>query len=243
MRLGLIGKSLQHSFSARYFAEKFAQEGLSDFSYQNYELPTISALPALLQKEKLDGFNVTIPYKEQVLPFLSSLSADAKAIGAVNTVKADAQGLHGYNTDWQGFSDSLQPLLQAHHQPALILGSGGAARAVYYALSQLGIEATTVSRHPGPGVLSYAEASQQLADYPLVINTTPLGTFPKSWEKPPLELAIVSKNHLFYDLVYNPPETMLLQQARKRGAVTKNGYEMLVLQAEKSWQIWQAHNP
>lgn len=238
MKLGLIGKSLEHSFSPRYFAGKFRRAQLSGYSYQRFELPQIDDFPALIDEEDPDGLNVTIPYKTQVIPYLDELTDSARSIGAVNTIAFSQGRSTGHNTDWIGFRDSLTPLLKPHHKQALILGSGGASKAVRYALENLGIATLTVSRNPKAGEVDYREASERLQQFPLVINTTPLGTFPKTEEMPPLSLANVSEIHLFYDLVYNPAETRLLSKVRAKGAQIKNGYQMLELQAEAAWQFW-----
>lgn len=239
MHLGLIGKSLKHSFSKKYFTEKFEQEGLSGHSYSNFELSDISELPTLLTKNRqLAGLNVTIPYKETVLPYLNTLSAAAKKIGAVNTIRIRDKQMEGFNTDVYGFEESLRPLLPKQPLKALILGSGGASKAVAFVLRRLNIDYEIVSRLAGDTHLSYVQASDSLDDYLLVVNTTPLGTFPSTEEMPALRLDKVSKNHLIYDLVYNPEKTRLLAEAEKHGASIKNGHEMLILQAEKAWEIW-----
>jgi shikimate dehydrogenase len=240
MKFGLIGKSLKHSFSQSYFTEKFKAEGLAQHSYQNFELGSIGELVALKHNHpKLKGLNVTFPYKEVVLPFLKSLSADAQAIGAVNTIALKNGELHGYNTDWQGFMKSVDPLLSIHHQRCLVLGSGGAAKAVGYALEQLGMTYLLVSRSPkGSNEVGYLEASTLLADHRVLINTTPLGTFPEVNSRPPIELGNLSKEHLVYDLIYNPEKSLLLKEAEIKGAQIANGLKMLELQAELSWRIW-----
>lgn len=239
MQLGLIGKSLAHSFSKKYFEEKFRRENLVGYSYENFELPDIGHFPKLLKEHPgLRGLNVTIPYKTEVIPYLHSLSAEAEKIGAVNSILIEDGRLRGFNTDYFGFKKSLETWIKPAHKKALVLGSGGAARAVKFTLDQLGISHLTVSRQPTAGEVSYPEAGPLLKDHTLVINTTPLGTFPKIDEMPPLELEYVSENHLFYDLIYNPAKSLLLQKADSRGANTFNGSQMLRLQAEKAWQIW-----
>ncbi len=239
MKLGLIGRSLQHSFSRDYFKRKFESAGLGHHSYVNFELSHISEFPALIQNHpNLRGLNVTIPYKTEIIPYLDTLSHEAREIGAVNTILIDGDKLKGYNTDAHGFAASLNPLLQQHHTRALILGTGGASKAIAYTLARLNIHYVKVSRTPLPGQINYREASEKLDQFPLVINTTPLGTFPDINNIPPLELDKVSENHLFYDLVYNPEKTRLLTEAEQKGAVIKNGYDMLILQAERAWEIW-----
>lgn len=239
MQLGLIGKSLKHSFSRTYFSEKFERENLKGFSYQNFELESIEQFPELLKTNpQLHGLNVTIPYKEKVIPFLDNLSPEAEKIGAVNTILNQNGTLTGFNTDVFGFENSLKPLLKREHQKALILGTGGASKAITYTLQKLDIQYVKVSRQPKDGELTYGQAAELLDEYLIVVNTTPLGTFPKTEEIPPLTLDKVSENHLFYDLIYNPPQTAFLRQAAHQGAQIKNGHEMLILQAEKAWQIW-----
>lgn len=239
MHFGLLGKSLKHSFSRAYFSEKFEREGLSGFSYSNFEIEDISLFPDLIAANpQLNGLNVTIPYKESVIPFLDEISSEAEEIGAVNTISIHDGKLKGYNTDVFGFTNSLKPLLKPHHKKALILGTGGASKAVAFALQKLDIQYIKISRTPSSTERNYTHASEILDSYPLVINTTPLGTYPKTAEIPPLALDKVSENHLFYDLIYNPAETALLKAAAAHGAQIKNGHDMLVLQAEKAWEIW-----
>lgn len=241
MELGLIGRTLQHSFSRNYFEAKFARQGLSGYSYSNFELQEIGELPKLLETNpELQGLNVTIPYKEAVLAYLDKLSDEAQQVGAVNTIAIRNGKLFGFNTDVYGFRESLRPLLKPHHKNVLVLGTGGASRAVVYALRQLNLKAQLVSRKPQANILGYEEATTRLSEFQIVVNTTPLGTFPKIDEKPPLNTARVLENYLFYDLIYNPGETEFLREAKSRRASTKNGHEMLILQAEKAWEIW--HN-
>jgi len=242
MHLGLLGKSLDHSFSRTYFHDKFERENLRQHTYTNFEIENINRFPELLKNNpQLNGMNVTIPYKQEIIPFLNHLSAEAEQIGAVNTIKISDSRLIGHNTDIYGFEKSLKPLLKNHHKQALVLGTGGAAKAVTFVLNKLGIEYHFVSRNPIQREFDYHHASSVLDDFNLVINTTPLGTYPKTSEIPPLALDKVSENHLFYDLIYNPPETAWLKAAAQRGAQVKNGYEMLVLQAEKAWEIWNEY--
>mgnify|MGYP006286004803 CR=1 FL=1 len=241
MELGLIGRSLGHSFSRAFFNNKFEQEGLSGYHYRNFELARINEFPALLQKHpQLAGLNVTIPYKSQIIPLLDVISEEALEIEAVNVIRIRNGSTTGFNTDHSGFRESLMPLLRGIEDQALILGSGGAARAVVYALKSLGIKSQVVSRKPTSDQMSYRDAGIQLAEFPLVVNCTPLGTYPEQEQMPPLPLDNVSENHLFYDLIYNPAKTRWLKQAEKRGARAKNGYEMLVRQAEAAWRIWHA---
>jgi shikimate dehydrogenase len=237
---GLTGYPLSHSFSPRYFSEKFARQGIQA-SYQLFPLPDISGLRELISLHpQLLGLNVTIPHKETVLPYLDILSEEARAIGAVNCIHIKNKLLTGYNTDVTGFSQSLTPLLQPYHTRALILGTGGAAKAVRYALDHLGIEWKEVSRTPAVNQLGYeALDADVIQSYPLIINTTPLGMYPHTDACPALPYEALGPEHLLYDLIYNPEETFFLARGKARGARTKNGLEMLELQAEASWHIWQ----
>ncbi|MCP4439416.1 MAG: shikimate dehydrogenase [Aureispira sp.] len=241
---GLIGRKLSHSFSPKYFAQKFNKEGILNTEYLAFPLTTIEEFPVLFQKqENLVGLNVTIPYKTTVIPFLDKVDCAASEIGAVNTIRLHNGELHGFNTDVYGFEQSLQPLLKPYHQKALVLGTGGAAKAVCYVLQQLNIPFKLVSRNPHASQLSYQIISPQLLEeYLLVINTTPLGMYPNINEAPSLPYLSVGNKHLFYDLVYNPQKTLFLQRAEAQGATIKNGLEMLHLQAEKAWQIWNNPN-
>ena len=236
-RFGLIGYPLSHSFSPSYFAKKFADLGIKDSEYLAYELEDIPRVEALLQSG-VKGLNVTIPYKEQVIPYLDRLSDEAKKIGAVNTIKISEEGVVGYNTDVYGFQKSLELFLGGKKiEKALVLGSGGAAKAVKFALETLGILFTTVSRQAS--FLQYQDLSKKIIDdHQLVINTTPLGMSPKIHTCPNIPYHLLSDEHFLYDLVYNPEKTLFLKQGSARGASVKNGYDMLVLQAEKSWEIW-----
>ncbi len=241
MEFGLIGYPLGHSFSPAYFQEKFGREGI-DASYEAFPLPQIGALPELLHaRPGLRGLNVTIPYKEAVLPLLDALHPDAAAIGAVNCIAIRNGQLTGYNTDWIGFAESLAAWLGPLPRRALVLGTGGASKAVLFALQRLGIEAATVSRTRKKADYGYGELSpDRLRAHPLVVNTTPLGTAPDVDAAPPLPYAALTPEHALYDLVYNPPETRFLREGAQRGAAVKNGYEMLVRQAEAGWTIWSA---
>lgn len=237
---GLVGRDISYSFSADYFAKKFAKKGLDNYSYQNFDIKDISKLPKIIKKAKgLKGLNVTIPYKEEVIPLLDSLSKNAAIIGAVNTIVVSKKGLKGYNTDHYGFRKALKPLLQPHHQKALILGTGGASKAIAFALRKLKIEYDFVSRTATDVIFSYDCLTQDVFDdYHIIINTTPLGTYPDVDASPPINYSLFTNKHIAFDLVYNPAETAFLRQAKQFGAVTKNGYDMLVHQAEKSWEIW-----
>jgi len=239
-RFGLIGKTLTHSFSQTYFSKKFEQEGLADTVYQNFELPQIQDIDTLLdQYPDLQGFNITIPYKEEILPYLFQQNEMVKAVGACNCVRVVDGKFYGFNTDVIGFCDSLQPQLKPHHTKALILGWGGAAKAVAYALKSLGIEYLVVSRKKTEGGVTYTEINRELLQlYTLIINTTPLGMYPNVDAAPQIPYQHLSSQHFLFDLVYNPTQTQFLQLGAQQGAQTANGYNMLIGQAEESWRIW-----
>jgi shikimate dehydrogenase len=241
-RYGLIGYPLTHSFSQRYFTEKFQREGIMGCSYSTFSLPSIGELPGILAEPGLCGLNVTIPYKEQVLPFLGAKSPVVEAIGACNCIRIEDGVLTGHNTDVVGFEISLLKKLSGHHRQALILGTGGASKAVEYVLRKLGIGYQLVTRTPsGPGMIGYAEVDGLLLEtHTLIINTTPLGMHPHVEESPPLPYEALTSRHYLFDLIYNPVRTLFLQKGEERGAVVENGWEMLILQAEESWRIWTA---
>ena len=241
---GLIGYPLKHSFSYRFFGEKFTKERI-DAQYLNFEIADIDRLPDIIKEyTKLAGLNVTIPYKEQVIPFLDELDPTAKAIGAINVNKIDRRGdnihLKGFNSDYIGFRDSISPLInpEVHHK-ALILGTGGASKAVEYGLKDLNIETQYVSRSKKEGVITYADLSEEvMSEYTVIINASPIGTFPNIDECPDIPYNYIGKKHLLYDLVYNPAVTKFLDLGKKQGAKIKNGEEMLELQAIAAWHIW-----
>jgi shikimate dehydrogenase len=242
---GLIGYPLSHSFSKLFFTEKFEKESIQDTIYELFPLPEIEGLEDLLENDQLAGLNVTIPYKVAVLPFVDELDPAAAEIGAVNCLKIEnspgRRFIKGFNTDAYGFEASLKPLLQLHHQKALILGDGGAASAVKYVLNKLGISYLSVLRKPKSGAIEYGQVDQALLDsHHIIINTTPLGTFPNVGDCPQIPYDFLTAKHLAYDLVYNPKETLFLRLVKEKGGVTKNGLEMLELQAERSWEIWNA---
>ena len=243
-RLGLIGKNIDYSFSRTYFEEKFHQENIDTYSYENFDLSTISLLPDLLRDPSIIGMNVTIPYKQQVLPYLDEIVGDAIAIGAVNTIRFDAKGRAiGYNTDIYGFEKALLDMLPSLPERALILGTGGAAKAVAYVLSKNNIEATYVSRNAKKDVLSYKDLDTSvLSSHLLIINCSPVGTFPNVEEAPDIPYDFLGSNHNLFDLIYNPEKTRFLQEGEQRGARIQNGRPMLEYQAEKSWEIWR-QNP
>lgn len=239
-RYGLIGRNISYSFSRHYFSEKFAAEGI-DATYENFDLQDISAFPEVLLKHpNLKGLNVTIPYKETIFPFLDAIDPVAAEIGAVNTIHfgKDAK-LTGYNTDHEGFAGAIRPYLMPYHQKALILGTGGASKAVKYALDSLKIPSSFVSRKLSGNTILYRDLSRKILDsHHVIINTTPLGTFPATEEFPALPIDHLDSRHLVFDLIYNPPKTKLMQLAEAQGATVLNGQKMLELQAEKAWEIW-----
>lgn len=240
---GLIGFPLSHSFSQKYFTEKFRAEHIPDSRYELFELSDINQLPELIRSRPyLCGLNVTIPYKQAIIPFLDEMEPVTAAIGAVNVVKFVNGRLIGFNSDYHGFMQSLQQFYPCNPlSQALVLGTGGASKAVTAALDYLHINYTLVSRTPAPGQFSYEQLTPTLINaYPLIINTTPLGTYPNIESCPPILYEALSRQHYLYDLVYNPEETVFLKRGREAGAKTKNGYEMLRLQAEAAWQIWNS---
>ncbi|MFI3280412.1 MAG: shikimate dehydrogenase [Rikenellaceae bacterium] len=240
-KFGLIGKSLKHSFSAKYFAEKFENEKITYCSYSLFELESIEDVRALIEREpELCGFNITIPYKQQIFPYLDSIDIEAERIGAVNCVKIEAGKLIGYNTDIVGLRCSMERLLNgASIERALVLGTGGASSAVQYMLAEMGVEFELVSRDPLKSTITYSTISaDDVTRAKLIINTTPLGTYPDVESAPQLPYAFVSPSHYLFDLVYNPPLTQFLSYGQQRGAQILNGQTMLLSQAEESWRIW-----
>jgi shikimate dehydrogenase len=255
---GLIGYPLSHSFSKKFFAEKFEKEKITDAEYHLYPIEHISELPALLKGHRdLCGLNVTIPHKLSVLKYLDWIEHDAKTAGAVNCIRISAESpveaafsgelgikghnfrLEGFNTDIYGFERSLKPLLKPQHSQALVLGDGGAAKAVKCVLENMGINYRVVTRKPLQDNLLFDDLmSHHIEQHKLIINTTPLGMTPNIGEFPPIPYEFITHEHLLYDLIYNPEETVFLKKGKEHGAAIKNGYEMLVLQAEKSWEIW-----
>lgn len=237
---GLIGYPLSHSFSKGFFAEKFEREGITDCLYESFPLPDIREFPALLaQYPGLCGLNVTIPYKEAVMAYLDELSPAAASIKAVNCIWFRDGRKTGFNTDVIGFKRSLEPLLKPHHNKALILGTGGAAKAIQYVLGTLQIPYKLVSRTASATTISYDQLDADImAEHTIIVNTSPLGMYPNTDAAPALPYQYLSSAHLLYDLVYNPAKTLFLQKGEAKGATIKNGHEMLVLQAEASWEIW-----
>lgn len=238
-RYGLVGRGISYSFSPTYFREKFARLGLTDHAYDLYDVAEVTQIPALFRADSaLRGLSVTIPYKQAVLPLLDELDDAARAIGAVNTIRRLPDGrLRGYNTDAPAFRDTVQTWYAGPAAgPALILGTGGAARAAHWALQALGIEAVHVSRTAGD--LRYEQLQAQLAQFPLIVNCTPVGTFPATDLMPPVPTDALSPAHWVYDMIYNPAQTRLLREAAAHGAQTHNGLPMLHRQAELAWEIW-----
>ncbi len=251
---GLVGYPLGHSFSRRFFTEKFLREGI-EAEYLNFEIEDAAMLlDVVRQHPQLRGLNCTIPHKQAIIPLLDDISLEAKQIGAVNVVairrnhapsdtnstskERDFQ-LVGYNSDITGFTQSIQPLLGPHHRAALILGTGGASKAIYHGLKSLGIEPTFVSRRPAEGRFSYTDITpERLQHFNVIVNCTPVGMHPHIDEAPPLPYEALTSQHLLYDLIYNPTETLFLKKGAERGAATKNGLEMLELQALASWDLW-----
>lgn len=239
---GLVGYKLSHSFSQSYFTEKFRTEGIANTAYHLFELDSILDFPKLIAEHpNLRGLNITIPYKESIIPFLDGLEPAAAHIGAINVVKFDKGKLIGHNSDYQGFMQSLQNFYHCYPQSqALVLGTGGAAKAVLAALEYLNISYKVVSRTKREGVLTYEELTPSvMSSVSLIINASPVGTFPRPQEAPAIPYELLSSHHYLYDLVYNPAETLFLKRGKEMGAKTINGFEMLCLQAEVAWQIWQ----
>jgi shikimate dehydrogenase len=245
-KFGLIGYPLSHSFSKKFFTQKFESEGIQDCEYELYPIETIDSLSLLLSDNSdLEGLNVTIPYKLEMLPLLNEIDEAAQAIGAVNCIKIAGKGPNakrkGYNTDAYGFEESLKPLLEPGHQKALILGDGGAAKAVKYVLNKLDIPFVIVTRSPTDTSILYEEVTEEiLSTHTIIINTTPLGMSPNVISSPDLPYHYLTAQHLVYDLVYNPEETAFLNKAKVQDAKIKNGLEMLYLQAERSWYLWNS---
>ena len=243
-KYGLIGYPLGHSFSISYFNQKFKDENI-DAVYENFEIPSIDLLPEVLDSNpNLKGLNVTIPFKQKVIPFLDNISPEARAIGAVNVIKVTHEGkktrLKGYNSDVIGFTQSIEPMLEPrYHKKALILGTGGASKAIDYGLKSLGLETVFVSRYERPETIQYDKITPDVVqEYNVIVNCTPLGMFPHTEECPQLPYEAMDSHTILYDLIYNPDETMFMKRGAERGANVKNGLEMLLLQAFASWEFW-----
>ena len=244
-KYGLLGYPLGHSFSRNYFHQKFEAERI-DAEYLNFEIPEIKEIKNVIKENpELNGLNVTIPYKEQVIPYLDDLDEVARLIGAFNVIKF-SKGLFGkvklkgYNSDIIGFKQSIEPLLKEHHRKALILGTGGASKAVFQGLKQLGVASTFVSRKAKEYCITYEEITPKVMEqYTVIVNTTPLGMYPNVNACPDIPYDLLTSDHLLYDLLYNPDETLFMRKGKEKGAVVKNGLEMLLLQAFAAWEIWQ----
>ncbi|MDP3358833.1 MAG: shikimate dehydrogenase [Lutibacter sp.] len=243
-KFGIIGKDISYSFSRKYFQEKFKKLGLNNYHYYNFDIPEIEEFPFLLyhREDEFRGLNVTIPYKEAIIKYLDEVDSEAQKIGAVNTIKVtDDNQLIGYNTDAHGFQKSIEPLLKNHHKKALILGTGGASKAIAYVFKKLNIAYKFVSRNEIEDMFTYEMLDAKImGEYTIIVNCTPVGTHPNIENAPPIPYQYVSDKHLLYDLIYNPAETKFLQKGKKHGASIKNGLEMLELQAEKAWEIWHS---
>ena len=239
IKYGIIGYPLGHSFSRGFFTEKFAREGI-DAQYLNFEIPDVAMLRDVLRDNpKLRGLNVTLPHKQAVIPLLDEMSDEAREIGAVNVIRVRDGRLRGYNSDIIGFSESIKPLLKPHHTKALVLGTGGASKAICVGLTRLGLEWTYVSRTPREGMITYdALTPEVMAEYTVIVNCSPVGMYPKVDAAPAIPYECLTPRHLLFDLVYNPEDTLFMQKGRAHGATVKNGLEMLHLQAIASWRFW-----
>ena len=238
--LFLIGRNIAYSFSRGYFKQKFETENLQDYTYENFDLNQIEALKKILTQKNIYGLNVTSPYKREVVPFLDRLSATAEKMNAVNTIKFHEDGsISGHNTDVFGFEKSLLEIVSTPPKKALILGTGGASSAVAYVMKKLNIEFSYISRSAGANTIQYEMVDEKVMDeHHLIINASPVGTFPDIEVAPQLPYSFLTDDHVLYDLIYNPPETRFLQEGKKRGCKILNGQKMLEYQAEKSWEIW-----
>jgi len=237
-KFGLVGKNISYSFSKDYFTKKFKDHQLDNYEYHNFDIQNISEFPNIIT-QNVHGLNVTIPYKEQVIDFLDEIDEDAEKIGAVNTIKITNNKLKGFNTDVYGFETSLKTLLKQQHTRALVLGTGGASKAVIYVLGKLKIDCLLVSRNPVKDEISYNDITGEiLKNHKIIINCTPLGTFPDVENCPNIPYQYITEEHLLFDLIYNPIKTKFLLKGEKKGAIICNGLSMLELQADKSWEIW-----
>ncbi len=245
MNFGLIGKSLAHSFSKTYFEEKFISTKKDNYTYTNFDLQNLDDLISIIRTNHLVGLNITKPYKESIIPFINELDVTAKIIGAVNCVKINYNNntpyLIGYNTDYYGFAQSIKPFLEPTHQKALILGTGGASKAVEFALKQIGVDVyfVTTGIKKGTNYFLYSELNEFVFNsFKLIVNTTPLGMFPHTEECADITYQYINSEHLLFDLIYNPAETVFLKKGKEQGAIILNGLNMLKLQADKAWEIW-----
>lgn len=244
IKFGIIGKNISYSFSRKYFLDKFKKMGFDNYQYANFDIPEIEEFPFIMyhRRDEFRGLNVTIPYKESIIKYLDEVESEAQKIGAVNTIKVtDDDQLIGYNTDVYGFQKSIENLLKIHHKKALILGTGGASKAIAYVLEKLNIDFKFVSRSERENMFTYEMLDAEIMnEYSIIVNCTPTGTYPNIENAPAIPYQYLTNKHLLYDLIYNPEETKFLQEGKKRGASIKNGLEMLELQAEKSWEIWNS---
>ena len=244
-KFGLLGKDISYSFSKKYFTEKFKNLGLKNYSYDNFDLQKIEDFPSEYDAviDCIQGFNVTIPYKEEIIRYLDDIDDEAKTIGAVNTIKINQDGkLKGYNTDIYGFENSMKPLLKSNVKKALILGTGGASKAIAFVLNKNDIRFKYVSRSPKDSrTISYRDLTEEVINnHQLIVNCTPLGTFPNIESSPDIPYEFLTEEHFLFDLVYNPELSVFLFRGKERGAIIKNGEEMLQLQADRSWEIWNS---
>tara|TARA_R110002049_G_scaffold39786_3_gene122084 strand:- start:1057 stop:1809 length:753 start_codon:yes stop_codon:yes gene_type:complete len=242
LRFGLIGKNISYSFSKGYFTQKFKDLGLDNHSYENFDFQEIEEFNAVVKNSSnIKGCNVTIPYKESVIPYLDELHPKAKKIGAVNTIHFTKKGRIGYNTDAYGFQKSIEPYLKQHHTKALILGTGGASKAAKYVLEEKGIRSTYVSRTPSENQFSYQQLDENvMRQHTVIVNCTPLGTHPNTTQKPAIPYQLITDKHLLFDLIYNPEKTAFLRTGEALGASICNGQNMLEYQAEEAWKIWNS---
>ena len=240
-KYGLIGKNINYSFSKKYFNDKFLKENITNCSYENYDLQSVKDFKKIIKENAIKGFNVTIPYKEDIMEFINKIDPIAKKIGAINTIKIHNKNIiEGYNTDYIGFVISLKNLI-SNQKKALVLGTGGASKAIIFGLSSIGIESTIVSRNKREGVISYSELNKKvIEENTIIINCTPLGTFPETQKCPKIPFEFLSSNHICYDLIYNPEKTKFLLESEKMGATIINGKKMLENQAIESWKIWNS---
>jgi shikimate dehydrogenase len=240
-KYGLIGKNINYSFSKKYFNDKFLKENITNCSYENYDLQSVKDFKKIIKDNAIKGFNVTIPYKEEIMEFINKIDPIAKKIGAINTIKIHNKNItEGYNTDYIGFVISLKNLI-TNQKKALVLGTGGASKAIIFGLSSIGIESTIVSRNKREGVISYSELNKKvIEENTIIINCTPLGTFPETQKCPKIPFEFLSSNHICYDLIYNPEKTKFLLESEKMGATISNGKKMLENQANESWKIWNS---
>lgn len=241
-RFGLLGRNIDYSFSRTYFKEKFAREHLHHCSYENFDLPNLEEFEKLLKEQNIKGLNVTIPYKQEVMPFLDKIDPVAKEIGAVNTIVFHKDRItEGYNTDYIGFEQSIKPLCSKLITNALILGTGGASKAVVYCLENMGIQTQYVSRTASEKAISYDALTPDIIDaHKLIVNCSPLGTYPNVALKPNIDYNTIGKDHVLFDLIYNPEMTAFMQAGKKQGAAVKNGLSMLIGQAEAAWRLWNS---